>query len=962
MTKEELLEIIEQAARDGRARLNLVGRSIKELPAEIGQLKNLQELYLSDNQLTSVPDSLEQLTNLMWLCLSHNQLTSVSDALGQLKNLRMLDLSENRLGSVPASLGQLKNLQELLLSRNQLTSVPDTMGWLSKLEKLDLDGNKFTSVPDWLGQLSNLQELYLRFNKLTSVPTSLGTLKKLKVLNLYRNQITSVPAWLGELNSLKTLWLSGNQLTSVPKSLGQLSSLQDLGLTHNQLTSIPDSLGRLSNLQHLYLSKNRLTLVPGWLDQLRNLIRLELSGNQITELPSATLELELDIKWEWKRNPSEKGIFLADNPLEKPPIEIVKRGKGAVKEWFKALEEEGERLLDEVKVLLVGYGGAGKTSLVRRLTRGEFKKNEPKTHGVRINDWKIKVDGEVINVHFWDYGGQGIMQATHRVFFSQRSLYVLVIDARQESNPEEWLKSIESLGGKSPVLVVINKIDEHAFGLNEPELERKYPNIKGFYHLSCKSGDGLRSFKEGLKKHIVQIEMREIKWPRHWAKVREQLGQLKNDYITYAEYEDICRKEGVIKETRQRELIRILHELGVMLHFPERNLADTEVLNPEWATEGIYKIINSKELKKRQGKLPANKLNYVLNVERLEDQRGRLKKYSKKEQNYIAELMNKFELCYELDDDTILVPDLLTEQEPRKGLPKEIDLRFYFEYNFLPAVVMPRFMVKSCADLDANLCWRTGAVLKNESFSAVAVVRQDRRERRIYVEVSGRQARDYFATIRRTILEINNSFEKLDVTEWVPLPDESNHAVKYLDLIGHETARPRREEKFVGELQKGYQVAKLLGSIESRKETGERIKEMYDLRGVKVEGDLVMDGDKINVKGDAIGSAFGRGASAQAGDITVVRQNIENSSGLDEDTKAKLSKACEELEKLKMCEEDVRDVLNDLEQLRGELAKPAEERNKRGGRIKKLWGKINIIAQPVAAVLSTISSIAQLSG
>jgi hypothetical protein len=103
----------------------------------------------------------------------------------------------------------------------------------------------------------------------------------------------------------------------------------------------------------------------------------------------------------------------------------------------------------------------------------------------------------------------------------------------------------------------------------------------------------------------------------------------------------------------------------------------------------------------------------------------------------------------------------------------------------------------------------------------VAVVRQDKHRRSIYVEVKGRQARDYFATIRKTILEINGSFEKLPFTEWVPLPDKGEYAVKYMDLIGHEAGG--RKEKFVGELGKAYSVAELLGRIESQEETRGRI-------------------------------------------------------------------------------------------------------------------------------------------
>ncbi|MCP4607406.1 MAG: GTP-binding protein [Planctomycetes bacterium] len=795
MDEKELRRIIEEADEDGRTELSLLGEGIKSLPAEIGKLTKLTKLWLSSYHLTSVPKELGQLTNLRELFLDGSQLTSVPKELGQLTNLTRLFLRYNQLASVPKELGQLTNLRELFLDRNQLTSVPKE-----------------------LGQLTNLTTLFLRENQLTSIPKELGQLTNLTRLDLGENQLTSVPKELGQLTNLRELTLGGNQLTSVQMELGQLTDLRELTLDGNQLTSVQMELGQLTNLTFLYLS-----------------------GNQLTSVPKEIVDWGMEISWEGKFDKGG-GIVLDGNPLESPPVEVVKRGTKAVREWFEALEEEGERRLNEVKVLMVGYGGAGKTSLVRKVRTGKFNKKEVKTHGVRINDWKIKVGGDDITVHFWDYGGQGIMQATHRVFFSHRSLYVLVIDARQESDPEEWLKNIESLGGKSPVLVVINKTDEHAFGLNEPELERKYPNIKGFYHISCKSGDGIELFKKGLKEYVAQVEMIGINWPRRWAEVRERLGRLRSDYITYSRYEEICREEKVNKKERQKELIGILHELGVMLHFPDRHLRGMGVLNPEWVTSGIYKIINSEEVKKHEGKVPRDRLGHIFNVERLPDEGGKggrkHRRYSEEEQGHIVDLMNKFELCYELDDWGILVPDVLAEKEPTEGLPKGADLRFYFEYDFMPALVMPRFMVKSGGDLDTEKCWRTGAVLKNETFGSVAVIRQDKHRKRIYIEVRGGQARDYFATIRQTILKINDSFEKLDVMEWVPLPGEEDRAVKYLDLIGHEISG--RNEKFVGELTKGYSVAELLGGIESRDETLDTVLAMFASMekriGNKVEG------------------------------------------------------------------------------------------------------------------------------
>ncbi|MEH2388354.1 MAG: leucine-rich repeat domain-containing protein, partial [Nostoc sp.] len=64
MTNEELLQIIEQAARDKVTELDLSGEGLTTLPREIVQLTNLQSLDLSINRLSSLPPEIVQLTNL----------------------------------------------------------------------------------------------------------------------------------------------------------------------------------------------------------------------------------------------------------------------------------------------------------------------------------------------------------------------------------------------------------------------------------------------------------------------------------------------------------------------------------------------------------------------------------------------------------------------------------------------------------------------------------------------------------------------------------------------------------------------------------------------------------------------------------------------------------------------------------------------------------------------------------
>jgi hypothetical protein len=181
---------------------------------------------------------------------------------------------------------------------------------------------------------------------------------------------------------------------------------------------------------------------------LKNLKQLYLIDNKITHMPAEFLDLGLEIKWEWEKG---EGIFLEDNPLESPPVEIIKKGNEAIRQYFKSLEGE-KQALNEVKVLLVGDGAAGKTSLVKRLLDQDFDKNESQTHGININTMEITQNNCKIKIHLWDFGGQEIMHATHQFFLSKRSLYILVLDGRKDEKTEYWLNHIKSFGGDSPAL------------------------------------------------------------------------------------------------------------------------------------------------------------------------------------------------------------------------------------------------------------------------------------------------------------------------------------------------------------------------------------------------------------------------------------------------------------------------------------------------------------------------------
>ena len=273
------------------------------IPAELGNLVNLDHLDLDNNQLSgNIPSELGDLTNLQDLYLQNNQLSgNIPPQLGNLTNLQYLYLDLNQLSaSIPPELGNLANLQTLGLGSNQLSgSIPPELGNLASLWSLHLSNNQLSGgIPPQLGNLADLQRLDLNLNQLSgSIPSELGNLANLEYLRIDSNQLSgSIPLELSNLANLQTLWLGDNQLTgSILPELGNLANLQDLYLSHNQLSgSIPPELGNLASLWGLYLSSNQLSgSIPPQLGNLTNLQSLDLSWNQLngsvpTELSNLT--------------------------------------------------------------------------------------------------------------------------------------------------------------------------------------------------------------------------------------------------------------------------------------------------------------------------------------------------------------------------------------------------------------------------------------------------------------------------------------------------------------------------------------------------------------------------------------------------------------------------------------------------------------------------------------------------
>jgi hypothetical protein len=636
-------------------------------------------------------------------------------------------------------------------------------------------------------------------------------LKQLTILGLSGNQLTALPAQIGQLHSLTIMDLSFNRLQALPPEFSTLTALIHLDLSDNQFAELPKELLDLSGLSNLDLRGNRLQKIPQEIIRLTNLTTLDLSDNQISNLPARIVDL-----------PSLDNLYLEDNPLTSPPLEIGRKGVPAVRQYFTSLEEESQ-VLDEVRVLLLGEKGSGKTSLTRCLVDERFDHNEPPTNGINIREHLIRQEKKKFTINIWDFGGHGIMDIAHQLFLSTRSLYVLVLDGGRDERLEYWLRHIESFGGDSPILIALNKQDANpGFTVNQRFLCKKYPQICGFFQISCASGHGITELKKALMQELTSEQFTGTRWSKNWFSVKQALEDLQEPCISYKQFSRICTKAGITEEVSQDILLSFLNDLGSIVHSKKFRAKDGQVLDPKWVTASIYKIINAENVAVRNGLLSLDNLRLILNKD---DDCCADNQWSD-----LIELMKTAELCCPLDKDHVLLPQLLDSIEPDFDFNYQEALWFTLDYeHFLPLSIMSRFIVKRHRDLKDGLCWRTGIVLENKAFQATAVVRADNAASRIDIAVTGAQRKVYLALIRLSFQEIHESFEKLQVTERVVMPDNPTLSAAYPTLIA---CIEKGIDLYIPDgSKKSYRISELLESIQP--DDGDVAQVMPNLENIK---------------------------------------------------------------------------------------------------------------------------------
>jgi internalin A len=514
-------------------------------------------------------------------------------------------------------------------------------------------------------------------------------------------------ASLHELEELQFRYCPG--LTDVSPLAG-LAKLHSLILSHTGVVDVSPLAG-LQSLRSLDLSHSGVTEIAV-LAGLPNLQSLDLFGCRLTDLAAL---------FRIVKSPSLEKLYISEVAGIPPEILSQKFDENCLERLSLYLSELalGAEAENEVKVILLGNGGAGKTQLCRRFRAEPFDEAIETTHGVQIwrKELRLQAQGreQIFQVNWWDFGGQDIYHGTHALFLRSRAVFLILWTPELENREEYeengiplrnqplsyWLDYVRALAGEgSPVIIVQSKCDQFA---DQRSLPSRLDS-SGFFQ-SCSY-----SAKTELGRDLLEAQLREalrylldrnsaLQIGHGRAEVRRRLydwrskdqkrkpEKRRHQTLTLEEFRALCDEVGGILSWEHA--LDYFAQTGVVFYRPD--LFDHRIiLDQNWALDAVYTVFH-------RGRV----LPWLRDSGRFtrEDLAAEIwQKHSVEEQELFLRLMESCGVCFSCGtsaqgEKRYIAPDLLPRFEVIKdrlyawkdgpGLPA---LRL--EYRFLhPAII-----------------------------------------------------------------------------------------------------------------------------------------------------------------------------------------------------------------------------------------------------------------------------------
>lgn len=455
--------------------------------------------------------------------------------------------------------------------------------------------------------------------------------------------------------------------------------------------------------------------------------------------------------------------------IEDPPYEIIDQGENAIVQYFNEKDKQGTERLYEAKIVIVGAGESGKTTLIKKLNNPNHpvpNDSDKRTEGIRVTTYQFKGvtrhGQKHIQAYIWDFGGQELYHTTHQLFLTPDTLYILLNDNRKNDTDFYYWLNIVTLraGNKCPILMVFNAKDNAVRQIIPgEEIYSTFPNlIKNSIDVNFADKDIrlVQKMRLTIENHFLDLDILGKPFPAFWVKVRDALVKRTEEHIDWETYSEICKKNGINDYSQKQVLANTLHNLGVILYFPKVfGLENLIILKSQWCIDAIYSALDTKEIVQNGGRF-----NESMLAEKWSDQRF-LGNHLQ-----LLKLMQHFDLCYKIDGtEDYIAPQLLPVEENK--LSKNANswaITFHFNYAFMPSGLITRLIARMSLYIKQNHVWRSGVIL-DWGDGTYAEIIEHQLTHKIVIRINGSDKKRRLLDIRKCLYDLQEDFIGLKFKE-----------------------------------------------------------------------------------------------------------------------------------------------------------------------------------------------------
>lgn len=237
---------------------------------------------------------------------------------------------------------------------------------------------------------------------------------------------------------------------------------------------------------------------------------------------------------------------------------------------------------------------------------------------------KAREDKDSLVLTMWDYGGQSVFYTLHHVFLTRYGIYLLVFNmrafVRNRAESTEylsfWLNSVGLHAPEAPLFLVGTRADNlsseqklevtsQVLSIHEASFKQlRSTGKRQIFAIDNRTGTGVDYLRGAIEATARGLDFVNapvsIRWMQCLDKTVERASELNLCWLKIQEVKSIAETVGVRIGEELDDMLRLFHELGVVLYFTAtQNLRQLVITDPQWLIDGITQVIRDDKLHKR---------------------------------------------------------------------------------------------------------------------------------------------------------------------------------------------------------------------------------------------------------------------------------------------------------------------------------------------------------------------------